>query len=490
MEQNKNLLSALKLEKLVMFIILALIILVASFNIISALVMTVMEKKKDIAILKAMGATNRSIMRVFVAEGLTIGVFGALLGTLVGYGLLEVQTHFEVIKLPSDVYYISTLPMKIDHLDVVLIAAVTILLCLLSTLYPSYKASTIDPWRRCDMSDPLVSVRGLKRSFHRDGATVSVLKGIDFEVAEGEFATIMGPSGAGKTTFLHVIGSLDRPTEGEVFYQGKEHSLFTGDEQCRFRNEKVGFVFQFYHLLQDFTVLENIMVPLWIRRVKASEAQAAAEEFLQIMGLADRRHHKTGRGVGRRAAKGGCRTGPHQPARARILADEPTGNLDRKTGRVVPSVSQAHDPQEFLRRGLGLGRPHPPDPEGDHDILEDGEVLEEVVELEDEAHLFVPEPALLFAVVEADVPPPVKNLALRGPVEGADHVEEGRLSRPGGPHDGDEFAFRSPRDRSPSARRPWRRPCGSSSSVPARKQGTHSYRSVSTGSILDALYEG
>ena len=145
MEQNRNLLSALRLEKLVMFIILALIILVASFNIISALVMTVMEKKKDIAILKAMGATNRSIMRVFVAEGLTIGVFGALLGTLVGYGLLEIQTHFKLIKLPSDVYYISTLPMKIDHLDVLLIAAVTILLCLLSTLYPSYKASTIDP---------------------------------------------------------------------------------------------------------------------------------------------------------------------------------------------------------------------------------------------------------------------------------------------------------------------------------------------------------
>lgn len=145
MEQNKNLLSALRLEKLVMFIILALIILVASFNIISALVMTVMEKKKDIAILKAMGATNRSIMRVFVAEGLTIGVFGALLGTLVGYSLLEVQRYFQLIKLPSDIYYISTLPMKIDHLDVLLIAAVTVLLCLLSTLYPSYKASTIDP---------------------------------------------------------------------------------------------------------------------------------------------------------------------------------------------------------------------------------------------------------------------------------------------------------------------------------------------------------
>jgi lipoprotein-releasing system ATP-binding protein len=184
------------------------------------------------------------------------------------------------------------------------------------------------------MSEPLVSVRGLKKSFHKDGATVSVLNGIDFEVGEGEFATIMGPSGAGKTTFLHVIGSLDRPTEGEVFYRGKDVSLFTGEEQCRFRNEKVGFVFQFYHLLQDFTVLENIMIPLWIKRAKAAEAQGAAEEFLRIMGLADRRHHKPGElsgGEQQRVAI--ARALINRPEL--ILADEPTGNLDRKTGRVV-----------------------------------------------------------------------------------------------------------------------------------------------------------
>jgi len=184
------------------------------------------------------------------------------------------------------------------------------------------------------MSEPLVSVRGLKRSFHRDGAKVSVLKGIDFEVGEGEFATIMGPSGAGKTTFLHIIGSLDQPTEGEVFYRGKDISLFTGEEQCRFRNEKVGFVFQFYHLLQDFTVLENIMIPLWIKRAKAAEAQTAAEEFLRIMGLADRRHHKPGElsgGEQQRVAI--ARALINRPEL--ILADEPTGNLDRKTGRVV-----------------------------------------------------------------------------------------------------------------------------------------------------------
>jgi lipoprotein-releasing system permease protein len=142
---NKNLFSALLLEKIVMYVILGLVILVASFNIISSLVMTVMEKKKDIAILKAMGAANRSIMRVFVAEGLLIGVFGALLGTVVGLALLEIQKKFEIIKLPSDVYSISTLPMKISPIDVLVIAGLTILLCLLSTLYPSFKASKIDP---------------------------------------------------------------------------------------------------------------------------------------------------------------------------------------------------------------------------------------------------------------------------------------------------------------------------------------------------------
>ena len=144
-EMNRNLFSALRLEKIVMFVILGLVILVASFNIISSLVMTVMEKKKDIAILKAMGAANRSIVRVFVAEGLAIGVFGALLGTFVGSTLLEIQRRWEIIKLPSDVYSISTLPMKISPIDILVIAALTVLLCLLSTLYPSYKASRIDP---------------------------------------------------------------------------------------------------------------------------------------------------------------------------------------------------------------------------------------------------------------------------------------------------------------------------------------------------------
>ncbi|MDD3844872.1 MAG: lipoprotein-releasing ABC transporter permease subunit [Syntrophorhabdaceae bacterium] len=145
MEMNRNLFSALKLEKLAMFIILALIILVASFNIISSLIMTVMEKKKDIAILKSIGARKRSIMKIFMMEGITIGVVGALFGSVTGYLLCWIIKSTKLIRLPEDVYYITTLPAKISIVDVALIALVTTVICVLSTIYPSYKAAKIDP---------------------------------------------------------------------------------------------------------------------------------------------------------------------------------------------------------------------------------------------------------------------------------------------------------------------------------------------------------
>jgi lipoprotein-releasing system permease protein len=142
---NKNLFSALKLEKTAMFIILALIVLVAAFNIISTLIMVVMSKGKDIAILKSMGATSKGIMRIFVYEGLIIGLTGTILGVIGGLAICKVLSKYQFIKLPSDVYPITTLPIKVLPMDVTLVAISAALITLIATIYPAWQASKIEP---------------------------------------------------------------------------------------------------------------------------------------------------------------------------------------------------------------------------------------------------------------------------------------------------------------------------------------------------------
>lgn len=153
MQMNKNLFSALKLEKRVMFIILSLIVLVAAFNIISALIMIVMEKNKDIAILKSMGATSAAIMKIFIYQGLIVGLVGTFLGCAAGLAIahnlsqiaLFVEKIFHFKILPTDVYYLSELPSKVNYGDVTIIAIGTLVICFLSTIYPSLRASRLDP---------------------------------------------------------------------------------------------------------------------------------------------------------------------------------------------------------------------------------------------------------------------------------------------------------------------------------------------------------
>jgi lipoprotein-releasing system permease protein len=144
MDINQSLFSALKLEKTAMFIILTLIILVAAFNIASALIMMVMEKSKDIAVLKAMGATHSIIRRIFIIKGMIIGIFGTFLGTLFGVIVCFLLKKYDFIQLP-DAYPFSTLPVQLAYMDVLIISGSAILICFLSTLYPSYKASKMDP---------------------------------------------------------------------------------------------------------------------------------------------------------------------------------------------------------------------------------------------------------------------------------------------------------------------------------------------------------
>jgi lipoprotein-releasing system permease protein len=153
MEMNKNLFSALKLEKRVMFIILSLIVLVAAFNIITALIMVVMEKNKDIAVLKSMGATSSSIMKIFVYQGLIIGFIGTILGCLTGLAvalnLASISVFVEKLLgikiLPGDVYYLTELPSRVNYTDVGIIIIGTMLICLLATIYPSRRAAKLDP---------------------------------------------------------------------------------------------------------------------------------------------------------------------------------------------------------------------------------------------------------------------------------------------------------------------------------------------------------
>jgi lipoprotein-releasing system permease protein len=145
MQMNKNLFSALKLEKFAMFVILVLIILVASFNIVSTLIMNVIEKQREIAILKAMGATNAGIMSVFMIKGFLIGLIGTLIGLTGGYVLSYVLNTYQIIKLPPDIYYLSHLPVKVNLSDFAAVSISAIVISFLSTLYPAWQAAKLDP---------------------------------------------------------------------------------------------------------------------------------------------------------------------------------------------------------------------------------------------------------------------------------------------------------------------------------------------------------
>ena len=145
MQMNKNLFSALKLEKFAMFVILVLIILVASFNIISNLIMNVIEKSREIAILKAIGATNKAIMAIFIFQGLFIGIIGTTIGVLGGAGLGHILNTYQLIKLPADVYYLSHLPVKMNLFDFITVSLSAITITFLATIYPAWQAAKMDP---------------------------------------------------------------------------------------------------------------------------------------------------------------------------------------------------------------------------------------------------------------------------------------------------------------------------------------------------------
>ncbi|ULA63212.1 MAG: hypothetical protein LZF86_100211 [Nitrospira sp.] len=178
---------------------------------------------------------------------------------------------------------------------------------------------------------PMIRITNLHKSFTMGSQELTVLKGIDLDIPRGQMVAIVGASGAGKSTMLHIMGMLDRPTKGTVYFDNQDLFQMSEAQQAEFRNRRIGFVFQFHHLLPEFTALENACMPALIQRRPLEEIEQEATVLLQEVGLGRRLHHKPGELSGGEQQRVAVARALLQKPDL-VLADEPTGNLDTQTG--------------------------------------------------------------------------------------------------------------------------------------------------------------
>ena len=358
-EFKQNLIGAIENEKTLMGIMLSLVLVVAGFTIFAILSMLVTEKRRDIGILAALGATPRGIMSLFLLIGCWDAIIGATTGAIAGIWMaVEIDPierwlseTFHVQIFNRDVYLFDHIPSVRRRLRGRVDRPRRVLLHAPVRRDPRLQGREDAPHRRVAlrmMTDQSVQTsqslvlqaRDIRKSFVVGESELEVLHGAHLDLRRGELLCLMGSSGAGKSTFLHILALLERPTEGQVLLDGTDAWALTAPDRARVRNKRIGFVFQFYHLIPELSAVENVILPGMIAHSHGTSTESAramkarATDLLVGFGLEHRLTHRPAQ------LSGGER---QRVAIARslfldpdvVIADEPTGNLDSATGEKV-----------------------------------------------------------------------------------------------------------------------------------------------------------
>ena len=362
-QRNATFFGALQVERNVMFLILTLIVLVAALNIVSGLIMLVKDKGSDIAILRTMGATQGAIMRVFLITGAAIGfvgtAFGFMLGTIVCLNI-EFDPALPVVAdqyqpVPAGTVFSVKASGRYERArnhrrrrhGARAVAVGDALSVVAGGAARSGRSAALRMIDQAAMDDtttiseaatstaekgeyPLVFLHGICRQFHQGDATLDILKSAELAVWAGQSVALVAPSGAGKSTLLHIAGLLEHPDSGEVYIDGAPTTSLSDIQRTRIRRNDIGFVYQFHHLLPEFTALENVMLPQMVRGLGRNAASERAAELLSYLGLKDRLNHRPAELSGGEQQRVAIARAVANAPRI-LLADEPTGNLDVHT---------------------------------------------------------------------------------------------------------------------------------------------------------------